>query len=156
MNPLDDHQRRVSVGGHTHNKLDRLFSRISLALRRNYYFTIEGLLLQVRETLQHTWLHSSCLGQVGLWKGLTEGDMPGAVRRMHNLAPAHAFRRSRDNSGIWMQWEQRTADEAWSTPVQVLSAPEVVPVGQWRPAEDKMECPSGGQPLLDWLGRLEA
>jgi hypothetical protein len=75
---------------------------------------------------------------------------------MHNLAPAHAFRFSRDNSGIWMQRKQWTTDEAWSTPVQVLSAPEVVRVGQWRPAEDNMEFPSGGRPLLDWLGRLEA
>ena len=55
-----------------------------------------------------------------------------------------------------MQWEQWATDEAWSKPIQVLSAPEVVRVGQWRPAEDKMEFPSGGQQMLDWLGRLEA
>ena len=40
--------------------------------------------------------------------------------------------------------------------VQVLSAPEVVRVGPWRPAEDNMEFPSGGQPMLDWLGRFDA
>ena len=33
---------------------------------------------------------------------------------MQNLAPAHAFRFSRNNSGIWMQWKQWTTDEAWS------------------------------------------
>ena len=39
--------------GHTHNKLDRLFSRISVALRVLDYFTVEGALRQVRETLRY-------------------------------------------------------------------------------------------------------
>jgi hypothetical protein len=42
--------------GHTRNKLGRLLSRISVALRGNDYFTAEGSLRQVRETLQYTWL----------------------------------------------------------------------------------------------------
>ena len=141
--------------GHTHNKLDRLFSRISVALRGKDYFTVEGMLRQVRETLRYTLLHSSHLAQVWRWKALAEGDMPGGTRRMHNLAPAHAFRFSLDN-GIWMQWKQWTTDEAWSQPVQLLSRPEAVLLGQWRPAEESMEFPSGGQPILDWAGRLEA
>ena len=56
--------------GHTHNKF-----RISVALRGKDYFTVEGLLRQVRETLRYTWLHSSHWGQVWHWKILTEGDM---------------------------------------------------------------------------------
>lgn len=74
---------------------------------------------------------------------------------MHNLAPAHAFRFSLD-SGVWMQWKQWTTDEAWSKPVQVLSLPEAVLLGQWRHSEQNMEFQSGGQPILDWVGRLEA
>ena len=139
--------------GHTRNKLDRLFSRVSMALRGKDYFTVEGLLQQVRQTLRHTILHSGHLSQVWQWKALTEGETPWTKRRMHNLAPAHAFRFSLDG-GVWMQWKQWTTDEAWSKPVQVLSVPEAVVFGQFRPAAANMEHPSGAA-ILDWLGRLE-
>ena len=88
--------------GHTHNKLDRMFSRISVALRGKDYFTVEGMLRQVRETLRSMFLHSNHLAQVWQWKALTAGDMPGAKRQMHHLAPAHAFRFTMDG-GVWMQ-----------------------------------------------------
>ena len=65
------------LAGHTRNKLDRLFSRISVALRGKDYFTVDGMLRRVRETLRHTVLYSSHLGQVWQWKILTEGDVPG-------------------------------------------------------------------------------
>ena len=123
--------------GHTHNKLDRLFSRISVALRGKDYFTVEGMLRQVRETLRQTILHSNHSSQVWEWKALTEGDMPGAKRRMHSLHPAHAFRVTMDD-GVWMQWNQWTTDESWSKAVQLLSAPEALILGQWRPALAKM------------------
>ena len=126
-----------------------------MALRGKDYFTVEGMLRQVRGTLWHTLLHSSHLAQVWQWKTLAEGDMPGGARRMHHLAPAHAFRLSLDN-GVWMQWKQWTTDEEWPKPVQVLSAPEAMLLGQWRPAEQKMEFPSGGHPILGRVGRLEA
>ena len=73
--------------GHTHNKLDRLFSRISMALRGKDYFTVVGLLRQVQESLRYTHLHTGHLAQVWGWKALTEGDMPGATHRMHNSPP---------------------------------------------------------------------
>ena len=119
------------------------------------YFTVDGVAAASPGDIAVRVAYSSHSGQVRQWQGLAEGDMPG-LRRMHNIDPAHAFRTLRDNSGIWMQWKQWTTDEAWSKPVQVLSAPEVVRVRQWRPAEDNMEFPSGGQPMLDWLERLEA
>ena len=81
--------------------------------------------------------------------------MPGNKYRMHNLSSAHAFRFSRDN-GVSMQWKQWSTDEAWSKPVQILSASEAASLKQWRPAEEKMEFPSAGRDILDWLGRLEA
>ena len=55
-----------------------------------------------------------------------------------------------------MQWKQWCTDEASSKPVQLLSASEAASLKQWRPAEEKMEFPSQGAPILDWLGRLEA
>ena len=140
--------------GHTHNKLDRLFSRISVALRGKDYFTVEGLLRQVRETLLSADLRSSHVGQVWGWKALCEGEMPGKKLVMHNLKMAHAFRFSRDN-GIYMQWKHWATDEAWSTPVRMLSVEEAACLKQWRPAQKRMEFPEAGAPILNWLARLE-
>ncbi len=81
--------------------------------------------------------------------GRLSGDMPGAKRHMHNLAPAHAFRFTMDG-GVWMQWKQWSTEESWCKAVQLLSAQEVVTLGQWRPAECAMDVGSDG------LGRLEA
>lgn len=99
-------------------------------------------------------LRSSHLSQVWHWKALCEGDMPGKKCHMRNLAPAHSFQFSRGN-GVSMQWKRWSTDEAWSRPVQILSASEAAFLKQWRPAEQKMEFPSAGAPILDWLGRLE-
>ena len=141
--------------GHTHNKLDRLFSRISVALRGKDYFTVEGLLQNVRRALQSVELRSSHLCQVWHWKALCEGEMPGNKHRMHRLSSAHAYRFSR-GSGVSMQWKQWATDEAWSTPVHILSASDAAVLKRWHPAEATMEFPSAGAPILDWLGRLEA
>ena len=141
--------------GHTHNKLDRLFSRISVALRGKDYFTVEGLLRQARETLMSVDLHSSHLGQVWNWKALCQGEMPGNKHRLHSLSSANAYRFSRGN-GIFMQWKQWATNEAWSTSVQILSASDVAILKRWRPAEATMEFPSGGIEIQNWLGRLEA
>ena len=84
--------------GHTHNKVDRMFSRISVALQGKDYFTVEGLLRQVRETLMSVDLHSSHLGQVWHWKALCQGEMPGNKHRLHGLSSAHAYRFSRGKS----------------------------------------------------------
>ena len=60
------------------------------------------MLQRARESMQST-VRSSHLSQVWRWKGLAEGDMPGAKVRLHNLDPAHAFKLTRDPAGIWMQ-----------------------------------------------------
>ena len=139
--------------GHTHNKLDRMFSRISMGLRGKDYFTVEGMLQRARESMQSE-LRSGHLSQVWKWKGLTEGDMPGATRRMRNLDPAHAFQYSRDKDGVWMQWKQWCTDEEWSSPVHILESHEVPRLGAWRPPCSTMEFHHGG--MLEWLSKLEA
>ena len=140
--------------GHTHNKLDRLFSRISVALRGRDHFTVEGLLRQVRETLTYTELHSGHVCQVWDWKGLAEGDMPGRKYRMKSLYSAHAFKFSWDH-GVSMQWKQWCTNEEWSMPVQLLSASEAQEMKSWRPSPRHMKFNNAGQDIMVWLGRLE-
>ena len=160
LSALDDTPLKVIcclflLVGHTHNKLDRLFSRISVALRGKDYFTVEGLLRQVRETLLSVDLRSSHLSQVWNWKALCEGEMPGNKYRLHSLSSAHAYRFSRGN-GIFMQWKQWATNETWSTPVQILSASEVATLKRWRPAEATMKFHEEGTAIRNWLGRLES
>ncbi len=119
-----------------------MFPRISVALRGKDYFTVDGMLRQVRETPRA--IH---LAQVWEWKALTAGDMPGAKRHMHNFAPAHAFRFTMDG-GAWMQWKQWSTEESWGKAVQLLSAQEVVTLGQWRPAECAMDSGPDGRGVV--------
>ena len=55
-----------------------------------------------------------------------------------------------------MQWKQWYTDDSWSAKFQILQRHEICHLGGWRPAPGKMEFPSGGQVILDWLSKLEA
>ena len=55
-----------------------------------------------------------------------------------------------------MQWKQWATDEAWSTPVHILSASDAAMLKRWHPAAANMEFPSAGAPIIAWLGHLEA
>ena len=114
---------------------------------------MEGMLQRARESMRSE-LRSGHLGQVWGWKGLTEGEMPGATRRMRNLAPAHAFRFSRDTGGICMQWKQWCTDEVWSSPVRILEGHEVPGLGSWRPPCVTMEFRDKG--MAEWFDKAEA
>ena len=56
--------------GHTHNKLDRFFARISVALAGRGYFTVVGMLQQLQSILSHCPVKSNHLRQVWAWKEL--------------------------------------------------------------------------------------
>eukprot|EP00974_Lingulodinium_polyedra_P008499 811069-Lingulodinium_polyedra.AAC.1 len=64
--------------------------------------------------------------------------MPGATRRLRNLARRTPFRFSLDNR-VRTQWKQWTTDAAWSKPVQILPKSEAAILGHWRPATGTME-----------------
>ena len=98
--------------GHTHNMLDRMFSRIAVALRGRDYFTVIGMLKIVQDILASE-LHDGHLAQVWDFKGLlADPELPCSDRGMHNLDPVHAFRFTRSD-GIHMQWKQWYTDESW-------------------------------------------
>ncbi len=92
--------------GHTHNKLDRCFSRIAVDLAGRDYFTIVGMLGQMKASLACD-VKTGHLSQVWGWKQLKEHR---CVSRMQNIDPVHAFRFFR-SGGIYMQWKQWCTDE---------------------------------------------
>ena len=96
--------------GHTHNKLDRFFSRIDVALAGRDYFTVVGMLRQLQSSLLHCTVKSNHLSQVWAWKELMGRP---CTRGMRNLDPVHAFRFER-SGGIYVQWKQWCTDEFWA------------------------------------------
>ena len=56
--------------GHTHNKLDRFFSRIAVALAGRDYYTVVGMFKQLQEHLTYCEVQTDHLSQVWGWWGL--------------------------------------------------------------------------------------
>ena len=54
--------------GHTHNEVDRFFSRVRVALRGRDYFTPEEMINVLRETLRGFEFDSCHLNQIWNWK----------------------------------------------------------------------------------------
>ena len=137
--------------GHTHNKLDRLFTRIAVALAGRDYFTVVGMLRQLQSSLLHCTVKSNHLSQVWAWKELMGHP---CTRGMRNLDPAHAFRFER-SGGIYVQWKQWCTDESWGKKILLVPAEQISILGLFRPACLDMAFPSGGQPILEWINRFE-
>ena len=135
--------------GHTHNKLDRFFSRIAVALAGRDYFTVVGMLNQIRASLACD-VKSGHLSQVWAWNELKEHK---CVAPMHNLDPVHAFRFFR-SGGIYMQWKQWCTDEQWSPAVLLVPEADVPSLASFRPPCRDMEF-SAAQSMLDWINRFE-
>ena len=109
-----------------------------MALFGQDYFTVPGMLSIVQRVLSSE-LRTAHLGQAWDFKSMLDDPLPCKARKMHNLDPAHAFRFTRSDGGISMQWKQWCTDETWSRPIQLLAPHEVHLVAAWRPARLPME-----------------
>ena len=107
--------------GHTHNKLDRLFSLIAVALAGRGYLTVVGMLRQLQSSLLHCTVKSNHLSQVWAWKELMGHP---CTRGMRNLDPVHAFRFER-SGGIYVQWKQWCTDESWGKKILLVPGEQI-------------------------------
>ena len=82
--------------GHTHNNLDRMFSRISVALRGKDYFTVEGMLRRVRESM-----HSRARQPPGAGVAMEGSDRGGHARRHTPHAQSRSGARLQVHTGPW-------------------------------------------------------
>ena len=135
--------------GHTHNKLDRFFSRIAVALAGRDYFTVVGMLSQIVASVACE-VQTGHLSQVWGWKQLQEHK---CVSRMRHLDPVHAFRLYR-SGGIYMQWKQWCTDEHWGKAVLLVPEEDVRVLASFRPPCLDMKF-SARQSILDWINRFE-
>ena len=135
--------------GHTHNKLDRFFSRLAVALAGRDYFTVVGMLRIMVRSLSCD-VDTAHLSQVWGWKELQENQY---VSKLHNLDPVHAFRYYR-SGGIYMQWKQWCTDEDWCRPVLLVPEENIHALASFRPPCLDMEFAERTE-MEAWINRFE-
>ena len=138
--------------GHTHDKIDRFFSRVKAAVAGRDYYTMYELFKILGEGLpgfNFTWSH---LHTVWNWKALASFDIPP----LKGLARVHAVNFYRNN-GIWVKWKQYMTSEQWSRPVLLIPPHEMASLAAWRP--DVVPHAFGveaARSKLAWLDKFES
>ena len=138
------------IVGHTHNKVDRMFSRLKVALSGHDFFTPEQLMQTVIAGMPGWDISHSHLTRVWAWKDLKELQITPFVgfRLVHCM---HIFRKP---TGIWVKWKQYLTCEKWSKPVLIVPADRVRVIAEWRPAQVPQDL-EGKALLIKWLDKLE-
>ena len=116
------------IVGHTHDKIDRFFSRLRVALRGHDYFTLMEMFEILRNRLVAFDFTHSHLSRIWNWKALKRFDLPPLV----GMARVHAICIFRHN-GIWVKWKQYLTSEEWSRPMKLLPQHEMTTIAAWRP-----------------------
>ena len=116
------------IVGHTHDKIDRFFSRHRVALRGHDYFTRIEMFEILRNRLPVLDLTHCHLSRIWNCKALQRFDLPPLV----GMARVHAICIFRYN-GIWVKWKQYLTSEEWSRPVMLVPQHEMAAVAAFRP-----------------------
>ena len=118
------------IVGHTHDKIDRLFSRLKIALRGHDFDTVETVMKILTDGLpgfSFDWAH---LSRVWDWTSLNRLDLPPFV----GMSRAHALNFYRSNGGIYVKWKHYLTSEEWSRLVLIVPVHDMARVASWRPA----------------------
>ena len=104
--------------GHTHNRLDRFFSRLSVALRGHDFYHLNGMWSIIQRVLSETYdIKIAHLNTVWEWTKLEQTNEFPRLKRLHNVHHLNVYR---DRDGIQCRWKQYMTDDAWSNPVLLL------------------------------------
>jgi len=114
--------------GHTHNRLDRFFGRLSTALAGRDYFTLDDLFEIIVENIRSHKIEMAHMTHHWDWYTLKE-HMPV----FHKLSNVHGINIFRLNGGIWIKWKEYLTSEAWSRPILLLPPRQVEVVASLRP-----------------------
>jgi len=118
------------IVGHTHNKVDRMFSRFKVAVSGHDFFTPEEMIKTVMAGMPGWDISHSHLTRVWAWKGLDTLKITPFV----GFRLVHCMNIVRKPTGIWVRWKQYLTCETWSKPVLVVSPDMVRLIAAWRPA----------------------
>ena len=135
--------------GHTHDEIDRFFSRVKVALAGKDYFTVTQMLAMVIKGLPGFDINASHLSRVWAWKDFTTAKLP-EMRQLQRIHGLNFFR----SNGIWVKWKQYMTSEAWSNPVLLISQEEIPRVAMWRPVVHTLRFKEAHKKLA-WLDKFE-
>jgi hypothetical protein len=136
--------------GHTHNRLDRFFSRLAVSLRGHDYFTRKAMLDVVRAGVPSNDISDAHVTHVWDWKQL-HAHLP----KFHGLRNAHCFNVFRSN-GVWLKWKQYLTDESWSRPVLLVPARRMAEVAAFSPPRLEQSFGDAAGKMVAWADKLDA
>jgi hypothetical protein len=115
--------------GHTHDALDRFFSRLAVSLSGHDFYTVDEMLATARKGLPSFRFAASHLAQVWAWKELQQQGVMPAISKLRNVHCLNIFR----NRGIWIKWKQYMTDDTWSRPILLVPPEKMQAFGALRP-----------------------
>ena len=150
--PLKSIMLAFLIVGHTHNKVDRMFSRLKVAMSGHDFFTPEQLMQTVMAGMPGWDISHSHLTRVWAWKQLDKLQITPFV----GFRLVHCMNIFRKPTGIWVKWKQYLTCETWSKPVLIVPADRMRLIAEWRPAPvvQKLETKALAALLL-WLDKFE-
>ena len=116
------------IVGHTHDDLDRFFSRLKVALAGHDFYTVAAMCEVLMTNLLGFDVKYTHLMQTWGWKSLEDMGCPafGALGHIHAL---NFFR----HKGTWVKWKQFMTSSSWSTPILLIPEHRMADVAAWRP-----------------------
>ena len=137
------------IVGHTHNALDRFFSRLVVALRGCNYDTIDDMWEIITNALNAFDIQVCHTKQTWAFKELSDKNNAAHLPSIAKLHFVHAVNIFRMPQGIFMKWKQYVTDEIWSTPVCIVQARQMRYIAA-RPVQKRF---SMRDEMLAWLGK---
>ena len=137
------------IVGHTHNSLDRFFSRLSVSLRGHNYDTVDEMWDIIKTALRSFDIDTMHTKQTWAFKEL--GESLPAIRRLHYVHAVNVFR---TRQGIFIKWKQYVTDDQWSEPQCVVHARKMATIAGLRPASVAKHFAERDM-MLSWLDKYE-
>jgi len=137
------------IVGHTHNRLDRFFGRLSTSLRGLDYFTLaqlRGIVDAALAGFDIRWEHFN-----SLWRWEELGATLPNFQRVRNVHAINVFR----SGGVWIKWKMYMTDAAWSRPRLLVPPGEIRRIAAMRPGRMMQSFGDEASQMHSWVDRLE-
>ena len=140
--------------GHTHDSLDRFFSRVYMSLRGRSWLTPDDMLALLKEHVHYTKICSGHVRQVWAWKALADKEFNPCYKEIHGLRHVHQIELSRTVRGIGIRWKQWMSDTVWSRFHILVPFEDIETLARFRPVSIPMRF-QNEQPRMEWISQFE-
>lgn len=139
------------IVGHTHDKVDRFFSRIRAVLAGIDYFTWHQVRDLVMSKMRGFRMEMEHLTTAWCWKELDALDLPPLIGQRN----VHCLNIFRHGGCIWLKWKQYMTSKEWSRPILYVPAADVARIASFRPTAKPLDFSNEQRVLmLSWVDKL--